>query len=43
MSFEEAVREYEKCSDTKLGRLVANRELPVLQRAKEILDKFINL
>ena len=41
MSFEEAVKEYEKCSDTKLGRLVANRELPVLQRAKEISDKFI--
>ena len=39
MSYEEAVREYEKCSVTKLGRLIANRELPVLRRAKEIVDK----
>lgn len=38
MTFEEAVKEYEKCSNTKLGRLVANRELPVLQRAKELID-----
>ena len=38
MTFEEAVKEYEKCSNTKLGRLVANRELPILQRAKEIID-----
>ena len=39
MSFEEAVREYEKCRDSKLGRLIANRELPVFKRAKEILDE----
>ncbi|MCM1123492.1 MAG: NUDIX hydrolase [Eubacterium sp.] len=39
MTYEEAVREYEKCSDTKIGRLIANRELPVLHRAKEILEK----
>ncbi len=38
MTFEEAVTEYKKCSDTKLGRLVANRELPILYRAKEIID-----
>lgn len=38
MTFEDAVKEYEKCSNTKLGRLVANRELPVLWRAKEIID-----
>lgn len=37
MSYEETVREYEKCSVTKLGRLVANRELPVLRKAKELL------
>ena len=30
LTYEEAVREYEKCSDTKLGRLIANRELPIL-------------
>jgi 8-oxo-dGTP pyrophosphatase MutT (NUDIX family) len=38
MTFEEAVKEYNKCSNTKLGRLIANRELPVLQRAKQIID-----
>ena len=32
LSYDEAVREYEKCACTKLGRLIANRELPVLQR-----------
>ena len=39
MTYEEAVREYEKCSNTPIGRLICNRELPVLKRAKEILDK----
>ncbi|MCM1056428.1 MAG: NUDIX hydrolase [Firmicutes bacterium] len=39
LSYEEAVEEYEKCSITKLGRLVANRELPVLRRAKEIMTE----
>jgi 8-oxo-dGTP pyrophosphatase MutT (NUDIX family) len=38
LSFEEAVKEYEKCSNTKLGRLVANRELPILQRAKQMIE-----
>ena len=38
MSYEEAIQEYKKCSVTKLGRLVANRELPILQRAKKIID-----
>lgn len=37
LTFEDAVKEYKNCSNTKLGRLVANRELPVLQRAKEII------
>lgn len=41
MSYEEAVKEYEKCAATKLGRLVANRELPVLRRAKDILSSGI--
>jgi 8-oxo-dGTP pyrophosphatase MutT (NUDIX family) len=39
LTFENAVKEYEKCSDTKIGRLVANRELPILQRAKQIIEK----
>jgi 8-oxo-dGTP pyrophosphatase MutT (NUDIX family) len=38
ITFEEAVKEYEKCSNSKLGRLVANRELPVLRRAKQMLE-----
>ena len=38
LSYEEAVREYETRTNTKLGTLIANRELPVLYRAKEIID-----
>jgi 8-oxo-dGTP pyrophosphatase MutT (NUDIX family) len=38
LTFDEAVREYETCAETRLGRLIANRELPILQRAKQILD-----
>ncbi|MCR5400244.1 MAG: NUDIX hydrolase [Treponema sp.] len=30
---------YEKCRCTSLGRLVANREVPVLKRAKELLSQ----
>lgn len=37
--YEDAVKEYERCAVTKLGRLIANRELPVLRMAKEIIDK----
>lgn len=39
LTFDEAVAEYKKRSNTKLGRLIANRELPVLLRAGEILRK----
>ena len=38
LTYEEAVAEYEKWSFSKLGRLIYNRELPVLIKAKEILD-----
>ena len=38
LSYEEVVREYEYRSNTRLGKLIANRELPVLHRAKEIID-----
>lgn len=38
LTYEQAVSEYEICSSTKVGRLIANRELPVLKRAKEIMD-----
>ena len=37
LSYEEAVRAYEEGRGSKLGRLVANRELPVLRRVKELL------
>lgn len=39
LSFEEAMAEYEKNLDSRLGRIIRNRELPILLRAKEILDK----
>ncbi|MBR5501622.1 MAG: NUDIX hydrolase, partial [Oscillospiraceae bacterium] len=38
LGFEDAVREYEACAATKLGRLLAARELPVLQRAAQLLE-----
>ncbi len=39
LSYEEAMEEYEKRKETPIGRLIANREVPVLERAKEILGK----
>ena len=39
VTYEEAAAEYEARRDTALGRLIANRELPILRRAKEILEK----
>ena len=38
LRYEAATREYELRSDTKLGRLIANRELPVLKKAREWLE-----
>ena len=38
MDYEAAVKEYERCSCTKLGKLIINREFPVLKRAKEIIE-----
>lgn len=38
LTYEEALNEYEKCRDNKLGRLIANRELPILKQAKLIMD-----
>ena len=35
---DEAEAEYRRRACTPIGRLIANRELPVLQRAREILD-----
>ena len=38
LTYQEAADEYERRSNTPLGRLLARRELPILQRAKEIID-----
>ena len=38
LRFEAAIREYELRSDSMLGRLIANRELPILKKAREWLD-----
>ena len=38
LRYDEAVSEYELRADSKLGRLIANRELPVLEKAREWLD-----
>lgn len=39
LTFDEAVAEYEKRATTRLGRLIKNRELPILMAAKEIIDR----
>lgn len=38
LSYEEALAEYERCKNCALGRVIAARELPILKRAKEMLD-----
>ena len=38
LRYDDAVCEYERRTDTKLGRLIAQRELPVLRQAKTMLD-----
>ena len=38
VSYEEAVLEYEKCACTPLGRLLYQRELPILKQAKVLLN-----
>lgn len=37
----EAIAMYEACAVTKLGRLMANRELPVLYHAKALLEQVV--
>ena len=39
LTYDEAMQEYEKNKDSMLGRIIRNRELPILIRAKEILDE----
>ena len=43
LSYKEAIEEYQRRSNTKLGRLIANRELPILHKAKEMLAQSIRL
>ena len=38
LGYEEAVKLYEQQTDKKLGRLLTNRELPILKVAKQWLD-----
>lgn len=38
MTYDTAIDEYKKCAATPLGKLVSNRELPILRRAKDILE-----
>ncbi|MBO4866542.1 MAG: NUDIX hydrolase [Ruminococcus sp.] len=37
LTFDDAVEEYQNSRNSKIGRLIAARELPVLMRAKELL------
>ena len=39
LTYDEAIQEYAKNQDSMLGRIIANRELSILIRAKEILDE----
>ena len=39
LPYDEAMGEYERCMISPLGRLIGNREMPILQRAKEIIEK----
>ena len=39
LPYAEALCEYERCMSSALGRLIGNRELPILKRAKEIIEK----
>lgn len=41
LTYEEAVAEYGKQTDTKLGQLITNRELPILKHAKELINNSI--
>ena len=38
LTYDEAIMEYELRRESRLGRLIADREMPILKRAKDILD-----
>lgn len=39
LTYEDALNEYQKRRKTRLGRLIANREVPILEYSKIVLDK----
>lgn len=39
LSYRDTEKEYQKCAETKIGKLIADRELPVLRRAKVLLGE----
>lgn len=39
LSYDEALREYNCCANTRIGKLIAARELPILKQAKNLLDR----
>ena len=39
LTYDEAVAEYERCASTKLGRVIYNREMPMLKVAKSVIDE----
>ena len=41
LTFDEALAEYRRCCDSKLGRLLFSREVPVVERAQRILSEEI--
>jgi 8-oxo-dGTP pyrophosphatase MutT (NUDIX family) len=41
LDYDAAVAEYERCACSRLGRLIANRELPVLKRARALMKSGI--
>lgn len=43
LTYDEAISEYEARSSTRIGRLIANRELPILRHAKSVLDGILAL
>ena len=38
LTYERAMEEYDRLSSTRLGRLIRNREMPILLRAKALID-----
>ena len=39
LSYDEALREYNRCANTRIGKLIEARELPILKQAKNLLDR----